>query len=229
MKKPGIAFKLAGKTSESDGLAMLALSNVVIVATLGFSLLWQFIKVWRTAFSNTPQKAPEGGVILALGASLDNGAVSPEFAKRLKRGAWALSGIDGARLIVLGGDTGCGVTEAAKGKEWLVAAGIDERLVLMEGKSLHTLENLQHARDMLKDLNGATVVLVTSRWHLERSRVMAEGLNMNPILCGSEENIEFGAGTAYQLLKEAYLLHWYRVGEAYSVITKNRRMLGRIR
>ena len=52
-----------------DGLAMLALSNLLLLATLGLSGLWLLRRVWRIA-RDTPFAGVDGDWVVVLGARL---------------------------------------------------------------------------------------------------------------------------------------------------------------
>jgi uncharacterized SAM-binding protein YcdF (DUF218 family) len=210
-----------------DGLAMLLLSNLVLLATVGLSGLWMLYRVWRIA-RDTPFAGVEGDWVMVLGARLRHDRVAPGYARRLQR-AVALYRADPRRCILLvGGHTGGSVSEAECGREFLRGLGIPESNLLIEDQSLNTLDNLRHARRLLAEIREQPFVLVTSRYHLARSEVLARGLGLRPVLCAAEERLRRSPSMLWRLGLEAYYLHWYAVGRIWSRWTGNRHSLARI-
>jgi hypothetical protein len=72
------------------------------------------------------------------------------------------------------------------------------------------------------------LALITSRYHLARTEALARGLRLQPALCAAEDHWRDGLVPALRLLREGYLLHWYRVGKAWSEWTGNSRSLAKI-
>lgn len=211
----------------ADGLAMLVLSNLVMAASAGLSLVWQVYRVYRAA-RETPATTA-AGCYLVLGMRLRHGQVAADYAARLQRALVLYRRDPHARIVVLGGETGNGaVSEAVAGRAFLLERGVPAAAILVEDASRHTLENLRHARDILRELCIAPVALITSRYHLARAYALARGLGIQHALCAAEERLVLDRRTLLRLLREAYYLHWYVVGRAWSVATANKKMLGRI-
>jgi uncharacterized SAM-binding protein YcdF (DUF218 family) len=163
------------------------------------------------------------------------GGVSPAFARRLARAARISAESRIRPILVVGGATTAAaagtapLSEAEAGRRFLAQAGIPDEAILKEEHSRHTLENLRHARTAVGLVGTAPFVLVTSRCHLARSLAMARGLGLEPIPCAAEDRLALDPATVLSLLKEAYFLHWYRVGRTWAGWTNSRRSLARIR
>ena len=212
-----------------DGWWTLLLSNVLILATLGTSLLWQLARVWRTA-RRTPSRVAECGYFLVLGVRLRGDTVGAEYARRLQRARALWEGCRDGLVVILGGSRQAGQkSEARGGYEYLLAQGLPPEAMHLEQASRHTLENLRQAREMLRALPAKPVVLISSRYHLERVRVFARGLGMDHVLCAAETALPRDPVTGLRLLREAWYLHWYYVGRGWSQFTGNARSLDRIR
>lgn len=211
-----------------DGWAMLVLSIALIGLTAGLSWLWQLGRVYRIA-RQTPCTAVSGGLIMVLGQRLQHEAVGREYARRLERARVLYEQGHGAEILLVGGKTGTSrYSEAEQGQLFLVARGVPGHCIRLEDRSLHTLENLRHARATLGDHSQRPFVLVTSRYHLARSQALALGLNLRPLLCAAEERLRLNVPTILQLLREAFFLHWYVVGRVWSQWTGNRKSLAKI-
>jgi len=210
-----------------DGLAMLALSNLLLLATLGLSGLWLLRQVWRIA-RDAPVAGVDGDWIVVLGARLIHDQVAPGYARRLRRVAALHQADPRRRILLVGGHTGGSVSEAERGREFLLELGLPAASLFIEDQSLNTLDNLRQARRLLAGDRVRPFVLVTSRYHLARSQALARGLDLQPVLCAAEDRLRLKPWTLWRLGLEDWYLHWYEVGKAWSRWTRNRHSLARI-
>ncbi len=208
-----------------DGLATFALSMVVITATGGLTFLvcWTIvIKFSRLPAANTPQ----ADVILVMGARLDRGKATREFRARLDEAARLTAPLP---VIVLGGmATRGGPTESAAGQIWLVRRGLDEDRVILEETSRNTLENLVQARELMRHHDFRRPLLVTSRYHLARSSILASGLGISHGLSPTDYPAMHHPAALSRSLIEALIINWYYVGRALARMTGHRGLLARI-
>lgn len=211
-----------------DGLAMLALSNLLLLATAGLSGLWALQRVWRIARSAPCVADADSGWVIVLGMRLRRNRVSRDYSDRLQRAAALYRANPRHRLLLVGGTTGGNVSEAECGRQFLLEIGIPASSLFVEDRSLHTLDNLRHARPLLGDDGDRPFALVTNRYHLARSQALAHGLGLRPLLCAAEDRLRLNPATLWRLGLEAYYLHWYAVGNAWSRWTRNRHSLARI-
>jgi uncharacterized SAM-binding protein YcdF (DUF218 family) len=210
-----------------DGLAMLALSNLLLVATGGLSGLWWLYRVWRIA-RDAPSAGVDGDWVVVLGARLIHDQVAPGYARRLRRAAALYQADPRRRILLVGGPTGGSVSEAERGREFLRGLGIPASRLFGEDQSLNTLENLRQARRLLGEDRERPFILVSSRYHLARGLALARGLGLQPRPCAAEERLRLDPLTCGRLAREAWYLHWYAVGKTWSRWTGNRHSLARI-
>ena len=211
-----------------DGAATLVLSNLVLVASFASTYCWQLLNIVRLARA-ARTKAPSNAALIVLGMRLQDDRITADYRTRLQR-ACSLHAENGSmRIFVLGGPSGNGtVSEAERGREFLLSKGVPAVKIIMEQSSRDTLENLRHARAMLDRRDQGTCVLITSRYHLARANCIAAGLGLRPVLCAAEDRFELTPRILWRLLMEAYYLHWYRVGVAWSKLTGWRAALDRV-
>lgn len=210
-----------------DGWATLLLSNLVLLATAGTSGLWLLYRVWRIA-RDAPFAGVAGDWVVVLGARLLRDQVAPGYARRLSRAVALYRADPRRRILLVGGHTGGSVSEAERGREFLRDLGVPQPSVFIEDQSLNTLDNLRHARQLRAEIRENPFVLVTSRYHLARSATLARGLELRPVPCAAEERLRLCPLLLWRLGLEAYYLHWYAVGKAWSRWTGNRHSLARI-
>jgi uncharacterized SAM-binding protein YcdF (DUF218 family) len=207
----------------ANGLKMLLISLLAIGLSLGLSLLWVLLQVWRQA-RYTPTRPQRDGAILVLGMKLVDCQPGKDFRLRLDRARALLAAGHPGPVYVLGGETspGCG-SEAACGQAYLLAHGVDPACIQLEAQSRHTLENLRFVREMLQ---GQHALIISNRFHLARSAALARGLGMSFETCAAED--EWPPGQWPRLLREAFFLHWYYSGALWARLVRDRGSLARI-
>lgn len=213
----------------ADGLSMLALSALVaaVTGTLSFWLVLGYVlRIARRSGSSAD--APSR--IVVLGSCLDSeGRPTPTYLSRLDRALRLWEQTPSARIFLLGGSTSEGApTEAEAGARHLLARLVPESALVREERSRHTLENLRFYRSARPSSEGTPDALVTSRFHLARSSLLASGLGIRHTPCGAEDRWTPSLGEILRILAESFFVHWYLVGRTYARATGNQRLLDRI-
>ena len=207
---------------DKDGFFTLALSLLGIWLGRGLTYAWQLYRITTTA-RQTPASAYLPAFIVVPGHRLQNSAISEDYRQRLDRAVMLFH--DGARIIVTGAAADNEPSEAEAGRAHLIRQGIPADAVQAEEHSTNTLGNLMHAREMLPP--DATMTLVSNRYHLQRLKIMAQGMNIPVELCAAE-NQWLARENLPALLWEAFFTHWYWAGRLFSRLTGHQRMLQRI-
>jgi uncharacterized SAM-binding protein YcdF (DUF218 family) len=216
------------KTVGLDGWAMFLLSNLILFASAGMTLLPLCRTVYRTS-RDAPCGTQSPGWGIVPGMKLRRGAMRQDYAARLDRALQLLASHPGRRVLVLGGRTSSAdQSEAEAGRDYLLARGIVPERIILEDRSLHTLENLRQARELLRQAGAAQALLISNRYHLARAGAIAQGLGMAITLCAAEPRLTLNLRTLSRMLQEAYLLHWYYTGKTWSHWTRNRKLIHRI-
>lgn len=210
------------------GLASLVVALASGVVTFGIPLWFCYRKI-QAASKGGPLRPADA--ILVLGRRLEGDQLSGVFKQRLKHAAdlWLMG--FASRVIVSGGITGNATwSEAEAGRAWLLEQGLPDELVLAEDRSQHTLENLFNIREDLRLKGWSTLILVSDPLHLARALAFSRGLGLevigSPATACPPRPGSFGWWT--RSLREAFLLHWYRTGMAYSRLIRSKRLLSRV-
>jgi uncharacterized SAM-binding protein YcdF (DUF218 family) len=212
-----------------DGFAVLLLSNLVILLTGGLSLIMLWLRVLQVA-RDTPCQVDSGGCRLVPGMRLAGDHVRRDYMLRLSRAVKLYEREPRRRIMVLGGTTGRGrISEAQAGHDYLRRKGIPADEIIIEAQSRNTLENLRYIRDLLHRREERPVVLITNRYHLARSHVLAESLGLEHVLCAAEDVLQLSPLVLLRMLEEAYHLHWFYSGYYWARLTDNQTMLNKIR
>ena len=114
---------------------------------------------------------------IVLGAKVKKGNI-PSLALRYRLEA-ALEYAEAyphIKLVVSGGQgPDEDIEEAIVMKDYLVKHGIEEERIILEKQSTSTYENLLFSQEILPD-DVEAVTIITSDFHLQRSKIIAEGL-----------------------------------------------------
>jgi len=207
---------------------MLALSTMLAVLSCGATLLLSLGYVLWIA-CRTRCDPPKVRRILVLGMRLDTlGQPGPDYRARLARAAALHASHDAARIVILGGRTTPGQpSEAAAGAVFLQGRNVPAAAILLEDRSRHTLENLTLYRARFA-ANAGPTALVTNRFHLARSSLLAAGLKIRHVRCAAEQSRRLPLRHVPLMVFEALLIHWYITGRGFARLTGNRRMAARI-
>ena len=205
---------------------LVALAGGVVL--LGLPVFWRLRGVLATAAGEAPEAAD---AILVLGRRLEGDRPSPVFEARLAQAEALWRKGHAPRIIVAGGITGRATrSEAEVGAEWLRARGVAPEAILTEDHSQHTLENLFNVRRQLDASGRRRLLLVSDPLHLARAAALARGLNLEFRCMPATASPPARGSLAwwYRALFEAFLLHWYYTGMAYSRLTGARSQLERV-
>jgi uncharacterized SAM-binding protein YcdF (DUF218 family) len=151
------------------------------------------------------------------------------YRERLQRAFALWSQAPSSQVVILGGRTAqYAQSEAAAGAAVLCAKGIPQDHILVEDQSRHTLENLVLYREHLRQGGESRPLLVTNRFHLARSSLLAAALGIAHVPCAAEPCALSSLRHVPLMVFEAVLVHWYLTGWMFSRITGNKRMAARI-
>jgi uncharacterized SAM-binding protein YcdF (DUF218 family) len=84
--------------------------------------------------------------------------------------------VSGGAYAVQAGEAPPDQTEAAAMRTFLLALGVPDTAIVMEGKSLNTIENMEDARALV---GTGKVALVTSGYHMPRALRLAKRAGLN--------------------------------------------------
>lgn len=130
---------------------------------------------------------------VVLGAGLrPGGAPAPILAARLDRAR----GLGAPYLVVSGGKG-----EANAMRSYLTDQGVSPAVILLESRSRNTAENLRFSQELMDEVSpGARCVIVTSVFHVPRTRMLARRLGVPGEVIGARVPWRFWPGA---LLRES--------------------------
>jgi uncharacterized SAM-binding protein YcdF (DUF218 family) len=206
----------------------LGVSAAAVVLTGGLLWLYFFVRTVILA-SRAPLRPPdEDTTVLLFGKRLAGERIDADYAARIDR-AWALYRERPRALLLLGGRTGAGLSEAAAALHCLREYGLPaDADVRCEDASTDTLENLRNARELLGEASTARVALVSSRYHLPRCLLLAESLGLRADIVAAEPRLRWSAGLLVRLALEASYCLWLDVGRRWARLIGHSRMVDRV-
>jgi uncharacterized SAM-binding protein YcdF (DUF218 family) len=211
------------------GLSSLALSLTSGLLTLGLPVVWHARRVVRVAAGDAPERAD---AVLVLGRELVDDRPTPAYFARLEKARELLAAGWAPRVIVSGGLTGTATrSEAAAGRDYLLARGVPADRLSIEERSRFTLENLFNVRVALREAGLRSLILVSDPLHLARAFTMARGLGLDVrcVPATASPPRPGSAGWWLRAAREGFLLHWYHVGLTYSRWIRSEKLLSRVR
>ncbi|OQR53342.1 YdcF family protein [Bacillus sp. CDB3] len=124
-------------------------------------------KLNTTVTTDFPQN---NHAIVILGSALSaDGSMSQTLIQRLKIGLDVAKKDANSKIIVSGGGPKKGITEATAMSKWLISNGINKDRIILEDKSMDTLENALFTIPILDKEGLKNITLITSATHMRRA------------------------------------------------------------
>lgn len=154
----------------------------------------------------TPDSLAADTPVVVLGERLnEDGSLRPNLRNRLRAALAVAQERPEATVVVTGGPTRPGGTEAHAMRDWLLANGLTNPL-LVEDRSRSTVDNARHTRDLLP--TAEAVIIVTSKNHLPRA-VVDFTLAFGPHVAGVGAPDEPPTGMPGLLWTYRDAVHWF--------------------
>jgi uncharacterized SAM-binding protein YcdF (DUF218 family) len=216
---------------DRDVLHAAAVTALALALSGGLLWLGYFVHVWRVA-ARSALAPPRRMTVLVFGRRLVRDRPERDYRARLARVLALVREQRAGQVLLLGGrGGGARVSEAAAGRDWLHARGLPRGVDLrLEQASIDSLENLRHARSLLRGDGGELppVALVTSRYHLARCLLLARRLGFDGTPVAAEPAFAPDRRYLARMLMEAGYLMWIDVGLRWAALIGHRRMAARI-
>lgn len=149
---------------------------------------------------------PENGdYIIVLGARVRGEQISLSLKARLDKACAYLNENPDTKAILSGGQgPGENISEAEAMQRYLVAQGIEKERLYLEDQSKDTTENIKNSFEIIDgQKEEATVIVVTNRFHVLRSKMIAGDLG--------KKVSGIGARTLPYLIPTYYLREFFAV------------------
>jgi uncharacterized SAM-binding protein YcdF (DUF218 family) len=216
---------------DADVLYAGVVTLLAVLLSGGLVWLGYLLHVWRIA-RRSPTMLPGRWVVLVFGRRLAGSEPGADYRERLSRALTLMRAGQAQRVLLLGGHSGGGCSEAQAGHAWLQRHGLPGNIAVeLEQESVDSLENLRHARGLLQGGDRADVLppvaLLTSRYHLARCLLLARRLGFDGHPVAAEETLPHTPRYLAHLAMEATYLMWIDVGVRWAHLVGHRRMAAR--
>ncbi len=143
--------------------------------------------------------------VVVLGAGIIKETPSRTLADRLDRAIEYMQKNPDSIAIVSGGQGADeDITEALAMERYLLSHGIDSERIIKEENADNTHENMLFSRDIVDNLGGGSIAVITSDYHIYRSRRLAQNAGFSPIMLSARTKLPVLFTTC--LLREAFAL-----------------------
>jgi uncharacterized SAM-binding protein YcdF (DUF218 family) len=149
------------------------------------------VRLWTPDYPPVQSPAHAGGatavVVLAAGMDVYHSrggqfeASTRENALRILEGARVYRVLDHPFVVVSGGFSSAGQTEAARMAADLEAMGVPRDRIIQEGKSANTRDHARYIPPLLAERHVPQFVLVTSRQHIDRALRVFHKAGFDPV------------------------------------------------
>ena len=165
--------------SEDNDFLKKTMKVIKIVIGIGVTvLLILFINIQYLIISNEDgdEYIPQIEYVLVLGGGVQGEEPTLMLEKRLHTALEFLEENPGSKAILCGGrEKGKNLSEAESMHRWLERMGADTAQLIKEDESVNTIQNFANAKKIIDENNGGNeVAIITSGFHLYRSKLLAE-------------------------------------------------------
>lgn len=190
---------------------MTPLVMLAIIATAAFLVAaLPVVLVWHYGRKHTHRNADAAVV---LGASICGGEPSPVFRERINHGIALWRGGTVRYVLLTGGlAERWGRAESEIARDYAIRQGVPPEVLLVETKSRSTLENMIHARRVMRHNRLRTALIVSDPGHLRRAMAMArdQGIRAWPSPTPTSRFVSPRKKLRF-LIREGYGLLRYRI------------------
>lgn len=206
----------------------LTVSALAVLLSGGLLWVYFYLRTLRQA-CRAPLQPQAAHTVLLFGKRLREQGIDADYAARIARVHALHQATPQRGLLLLGGRTGAGPSEAAAALQRLHELGLAaDADVRCEDASTDTLENLRNARELLGAAATAPVALVSSRYHLPRCLLLAQSLGLNAEPVAAEPRFSWRPALLWRLALEASYCLWVEVGLRWAQLIGHRRMVDRL-
>lgn len=170
---------------------MVGFWSIMSIAVLLFGILFGMIMHGQSVGPKA-----KADYVIVLGAGLRGERPSLVLRNRIGAAAKYLSENPDTKVVVSGGQGPDElISEAEAMRRGLVDFGVAQTRIIMEDKSTSTNENLMYSKQLIPD--GASVVIVTSRFHVYRACHLARECGYTSVSGLGAENVRWLNPTNY--------------------------------
>jgi uncharacterized SAM-binding protein YcdF (DUF218 family) len=187
--------------------------RVGILVVLSALLLWFIGDLAYISVDAEYDDAQNADVILVLGCNVGSPREpSPCMQARAAHAAGLYLAGRAGYVMASGGPSHPEITEAAALARLLVRDGVPRDRIVLEDRSLNTIQNIRYSSALMQEHGWKSAILVTESFHIRRATLIAHdfGLEVWPSPAVRSANWDAPLARAYNLARDAVSLMLYQ-------------------
>lgn len=166
-------------------ISNIVIRRIILIGISAFLLLFAVVEglILTNAYNKQHERTQVNYVVVLGCAIFPDGSLTLTLAKRLNAAYDYLADNPDTMCIVSGGQgANEPTTEAYAMEKYLIEKGIDADRILKEETSTNSLENLRNSMEIMQQYdNELTAAIVTSDFHIFRSKMLAKNMGIDAI------------------------------------------------
>lgn len=166
-------------------ISNVIIRRIILIGISAFLLLFTLVEglILTNAYSKQYEKVESNYVVVLGCAIFPDGALTLTLMKRLNAAYDYLIDNPDTMCIVSGGQgANEPTTEAYAMEQYLIEKGIDADRIIKEETSTNSLENLKNSKEIMEQYDKElTAAIVTSDFHIFRSKMLAKNIGIDPV------------------------------------------------
>jgi uncharacterized SAM-binding protein YcdF (DUF218 family) len=197
----------------------LILAAALTVGILGAAFV-AALYLWVDREGERDESGPADCIIVLGCAVWPNEQPSPALRARTERGIAVYRAGYAPAVILCGGVGTYPPAEAEVMRRLMAAAGVPPDALYLDDTSHTTVENLQHARAIMREHGWRSALVVSDPFHLPRACLMARdlGIDARPVPALDSPTYTRPRERTWYTLREVAVLCWYWVVDRPSVL-----------
>lgn len=115
----------------------------------------------------------EADCLIILGYRCEHDQIHPFLKERLDYASSLFTTYSFKKIIVSGGSVASKIPEAVLMKDYLIEKGINPRHILIEKESKDTIENLVNCKEIMKEEDLHSSIMISNLFHIRRMKYIA--------------------------------------------------------
>lgn len=186
---------------------------IIILLSIFAYIAYNVISIWQYSNVCADEKCD---VAIVLGAACSDNEVSEVYKQRLNHAIELYNDNKIQKIIVTGGvGDGNSRTDANVARSYLVTCGISENVIIEEGKSKITQENLENSKVIMDNNGYKTALIVSDPLHMKRSILLADDMGITSFPSPTDTSAYKSLKTQIPFIaRETFFLigyKWYRI------------------
>lgn len=186
---------------------------ILLIYFIGYLPVLSISLIIYSNIYNKKKKYNNPKYIIVLGCKIrKDGTVMPLLRGRLDVAINYYNKLETKPIFIVCGGKGSDepISEAESMKNYLIFKGIDKKNILLEDKSVNTVENLRFAKEKYK-IDDQKCIICTSKYHLIRTMEICKYLGINANGIGSSTSRYFYPSAICREVIAYSLKHYYLV------------------